>query len=215
MLADDDVLVRQGIRQLLSDKDYEVIDEAGNGKECIEKIRSYHKRGQMPDILILDIQMPEKDGYEVLQHIRREKINLKVLILTGRRDKAYLKKAIQYKTDGYILKNVDFSQFESGISKILSGENYIQPELEYVINSQQYSEKDYKLRDDRIALLTNREKEILMHVASGMLNKEIANCLNITERTVKNHLSGIFRKLEVSDRTQAAVFAIRNHIVIL
>lgn len=206
MLADDHIMVREGIKCLLEcDRNVEVIAEANDGIECLKKLEFIN-----PDILLLDLSMPNMNGLEVLKELRRKRNTLKVLVLTVHGEGDYFVRAIDNGADGYILKNSDAKELKNAISIVLKGESYIQssllPILDYNIN-----EKD----EDKckIEFLTKREKEILIRIAEGMLNKEIAVHLNISERTVKNHISNIFRKIDVSDRTQAAVFAIKNNIV--
>ncbi len=206
MLADDHVLMREGIRQLLEfDGSIEVIAEANDGEECIEKLKTVH-----PQILLLDINMPKKNGIEVLQEIKNKNINVKVLILTVHGEIEYLLKAVDIGVDGYILKDSESSELKKAINAVINGESYIQPKLIPALNNRLVARDVDK---DKIDLLTGRELEVLIQVANGKFNKEIATFLNISERTVKNHISNIFKKIEVSDRTQAAVFAIKNDII--
>ena len=206
MLVDDHALMREGIRQLLEfDGSVKVIEEAGNGEECIEKIEK-----SKPDVLLLDINMPKKNGIEVLEEIKRKKINVKVLILTVHNEVEYLLKAVDIGVDGYLLKDSESVELKKAINAVMDGENYIQPNLIPVLNNRLVARDIDK---DKIDSLTKRELEVLTQVASGMFNKEIAISLNISERTVKNHISNIFKKINVSDRTQAAVFAIKNDII--
>lgn len=206
MLADDHILMREGIRQLLEfDGSIEVVDEANDGEECLNKIAK-----PKADVLLLDINMPKKNGIEVLQEIKDRGIKIKVLILTVHNEIEYLIKAIDIGADGYIMKDSDFAELKRAIETVISGESYIQPSLIPALN------KKLLMRDvenDKVDSLTKRELEILVRVTEGMLNKEIATSLDISERTVKNHISNIFKKIGVSDRTQAAVFAIKNDIV--
>lgn len=206
MLADDHVLMREGIRQLLEfDGSIEVIAEANDGEECIEMLKTVY-----PQILLLDINMPKKNGIEVLQEIKNRNINVKVLILTVHGEIEYLLKAVDIGVDGYILKDSESSELKKAINAVVNGESYIQPKLIPALN---YRLVARDIDKDKIDLLTGRELEVLTQVASGKFNKEIATSLNISERTVKNHISNIFKKIEVSDRTQAAVFAIKNDII--
>ena len=206
MLADDHVLMREGIRQLLEfDGSIEVIAEANDGEECIEKLKTVH-----PQILLLDINMPKKNGIEVLQEIKNKNINVKVLILTVHGEIEYLLKAVDIGVDGYILKDSESSELKKAINAVINGESYSQPKLIPALNNRLVARDVDK---DKIDLLTARELEVLIQVANGKFNKEIATSLNISERTVKNHISNIFKKIEVSDRTQAAVFAIKNDII--
>ncbi len=206
MLADDHLLMREGIKQLLEfDGSIEVVGEAGNGEECIEKLSFCH-----PDILLLDINMPLKNGIEVLEEIKAKKIDVKVLILTVHNEIEYLIKAVDIGVDGYILKDSESAELKNAINIVMNGESYIQPKLIPVLNNRLVSRDVDK---DKIDSLTSRELEVLVQVANGMINKEIATTLNISERTVKNHISNIFKKIDVSDRTQAAVFAIKNDLI--
>ena len=204
MLADDHVLMREGIRQLLEfDGTISVIAEANNGVECMEQLLSIH-----PDILLLDINMPVMNGIEVLQEIKKKNISVKVLVLTVHNEVEYLLKAVDIGVDGYIMKDAESVELKKAI--IMQGETYIQPSLVPALNSRLVSRDIDK---EKINSLTKRELEVLIEVANGMFNKEIATSLNISERTVKNHISNIFKKIDVSDRTQAAVFAIKNNLI--
>ena len=206
MLADDHILMREGIRQLLEfDGSIEVVEEANDGDECLEKL----KRSK-PDVLLLDINMPKKNGIEVLEEIKKQKINVKVLILTVHNEVEYLLRAVDIGVDGYILKDSESAELKKAINAVMNGESYIQPKLIPALNNRLVARDVDK---DKLESLTKREIEVLILVANGMFNKEIAIKLNISERTVKNHISNIFKKLDVSDRTQAAVFAIKNDIV--
>ena len=206
MISDDHSLIREGIKQLLEfDGTIEVMTEASNGVECLEKLEDIH-----PDVLLLDVNMPEKNGLEVLEEIKKKNYNIKVLILTVHNELEYLLKAIDIGVDGYILKDSESAELKKAIQAVRSGENYIQASLIPALNNR-LANRD--IDKDKIDSLTTRELEVLIKVANGMLNKEIATSLNISERTVKNHISNIFKKIDVSDRTQAAVFAIRNNIV--
>ena len=206
MLVDDHVLMREGIKQLLEfDGSIEVIEEAGDGEECLEKLASVR-----PQVLLLDINLPKMNGIEVLKEIKRRNLDVKVLILTVHNEVGYLLEAVDIGVDGYILKESESAELRKAIFTGGNGESYIAPKLIPQLNSKLVSrDKDR----DKVKLLTQRELEVLVQVANGMLNKEIATQLNISERTVKNHISNIFKKIDVPDRTQAAVFAIKNDII--
>ena len=206
MIADDHNLIREGLKQLLEfDGSMEIISEASNGVECLDKLQD-----TIPDVLLLDINMPEKNGLEVLEEIKKMKYEVRVLILTVHNELEYLLKAVDIGVDGYILKDSESAELKKAINAILAGENYIQASLIPALNNR-LANRD--IDKDKIDSLTGRELEVLIQVASGMFNKEIATSLNISERTVKNHISNIFKKIDVSDRTQAAVFAIKNNII--
>lgn len=207
VIVDDHKMVREGIKQLLEfDGKIKVVGEAGNGLECVELLNT----GKLPDVLLLDINMPEMNGLEVLQYIRKNKIDIRVLILTVHNEAEYLVKAVDMNIDGYILKDSESEVLKNAIYAVCEGENYIQPELIPMLNSRMINRD---MDNEKLKSLTKREIEVLKAIAAGLLNKEIATNLGISERTVKNHISNIFKKIDVADRTQAAVFAIKNNIV--
>lgn len=206
MIADDHKMIREGLKQLIElEGDIRVIDEAENGLECIEKLEI-----NKPDLLLLDINMPKMNGIQTLEKIKEEKMDLKVLMLTVHSEVEYLLKAVDIGVDGYILKDADSAELRKAIFSVLEGNNYIQSSLIPLLNSKMIARD---VDSEKIKLLTKREFEILIKISSGMCNKEIGDMLQISERTVKNHISSIFKKIEVSDRTQAAVFAIRNNLI--
>ena len=206
MLVDDHALIREGIKQLLEfDGSIDVIEQASDGAECLEKLQHVQ-----PDILLLDINMPNVNGIEVLEEIKKKNIPVKVLMLTVHSEAEYLVQAVDIGANGYILKDSGSEELKKAIQSVMDGDSYIQPSLIPSLNSRLVNRDIDK---EKIAALTKREMEILTQIAGGMFNKEIAMNLNISERTVKNHISNIFKKIDVSDRTQAAVFALRNNIV--
>lgn len=206
IIADDHILMREGIKQLLElDKEIEVVAESGDGIDCLKKVRKLN-----PDVLLLDINMPKKNGIEVLEEIKNSDCKTKVLILTVHNTIEYLLKAVDLHVDGYLLKESEFSELKKAINALMNGEKYIQASLIPLLNNKLIERDQDK---EIINSLTKREREVLILITNGMLNKEIADHLNISERTVKNHISNIFKKIEVSDRTQAAVFAIKNDLI--
>lgn len=206
LIADDHKMVREGLRRILEfDGEIQVIDEADNGEECIKKIRS-----SKPDIVLLDINMPVMNGIEALQEIRKKKLKTKVIILTVHNEIEYLLRAVDIGIDGYVLKDSDAHELIRAVTSVYEGDKFIQPNLIPLLNSKLIARD---LDAERLEQLSKREIEVLKLVAVGMFNKEIGVELGISERTVKNHLSSIFKKIDSSDRTQAAVFAIRNGLV--
>lgn len=206
MIADDHAMVREGLKNLIEfDGMMKVVAESNNGMDCIEKVFDIQ-----PDILLLDVNMPEKDGLQVLKEIRKKNNKLNIIMLTVHNECDYLINAIENGVNGYLLKDSPSSELINAIMTVNDGEQYIQPDLIPSLNATLIT-RDTDLI--KIKLLTKRELEVLQMVASGSFNKDIAINLNISERTVKNHISNIFKKIEVEDRTQAAVFAIKNNII--
>lgn len=206
MLADDHALMREGIKHLLElGGAFDIVAEAGDGEECLEKLTRVQ-----PHVLLLDINMPKMNGLQVLEEIKRQKVEVKVLILTVHYEVEYLLKAVDIGVDGYVLKESELAELKRAIDVVMSGESYIQPKLISMLNRKLASRDIDK---NKVESLTRRELEVLVQIANGRINKEIATSLNISERTVKNHISNIFKKIDVSDRTQAAVFAIKNDLI--
>lgn len=207
MIADDHSMVREGIKQILElDGEIRVNAEASSGKECIEVLDE-----RMTDVLLLDINMPNMNGLQVLQYLREKKTSIKVLILTIHNEIEYLVRAVEIGVDGYVLKDSDSAVLKRAIFAINRGDTFIQPEL---TNALRKRLEDRSINTRKIVdALTRREIEVLKLLAEGLFNKEIAYTLSISEKTVKNHVSNIFKKINVSDRTQAAVYAIKNNLV--
>lgn len=206
MITDDHSMIREGLKSLLElDDDIKVIAEAVDGRDCLDKLDVYK-----PDVLLLDINMPNMNGLEVLKELKARKSKVKVLVLTVHNETEYLMKAVDIGINGYVLKDSESAELKKAIRAIMDGETYIQPSLIPALNAKRLERNE---DEEKIDSLTRRELEVLKLLAIGMYNKEIAEKLEISERTVKNHVSNIFKKLEVTDRTQAAVFAIRNNLI--
>ena len=205
MLVDDHVLFRESLRVLIEkDKFIKVSCEAATMSECINCLRFHDV-----DIVLLDITLGDENGLDILEFIRKKKINTKVIMLTMHKEVENLVRAMELKTNGYLLKTITHAELFTAIHDVYGGIDYIQPDLLPYLNNYLIN-KD--IDREKINLLTARELELLKMIASGKKNLEIATTLNISERTVKNHLSHVFDKLKVADRTQAAVFAIRNNL---
>ncbi len=206
MIADDHSMVREGIMNLLElDENLDVVGFAKDGSDCIKKIPELN-----PDVLLLDINMPNMNGIEVLQELRERRSKVKVIMLTIHNEGEYILKAVDIGCAGYVLKDSDSNMLKKAIYTVYSGESFIQPDLIPVLNARLIKKEQ---EDEQLEKLTKREIEVLILLSEGLFNKEIAYKLDISERTVKNHISNIFKKINVSDRTQAAVFAIKNSLV--
>lgn len=179
IIADDHMMIREGLKQLLElDCTMKVIAEANDGEECLNLLnKKIH-----PDILLLDINMPKKNGIEVLEYIKQNKIPVKVLILTVHNEVEYLLKAVDIGIDGYLLKDSSYDELKEAIDVVISGNTYIQPSLLPALNE---SMEDYALDKEKIECLTKRELDVLRLISEGCSNKKISDELTISERTVK------------------------------
>jgi Response regulator containing a CheY-like receiver domain and an HTH DNA-binding domain len=208
IIADDHSMVRQGIKQILElESDIVVTAQASNGREAVDLANAHN-----PDVLLMDINMPILNGLQAVKEIRELGLETKVIMLTINDDREYLFKALQFGAQGYMLKDAEPSVLIDAIRNVAAGDSYIQSnmttELVKEFNRVTQKEKEREFETN----LTAREVEVLNLIADGLLNKEIAKTLYISEKTVKNHVSSIFRKLNVNDRTQAAIYAFKNNL---
>lgn len=206
LIADDHSIVREGLKQLLElEEDFEVVGQASNGVETIERVKELK-----PDVLLLDINMPVMNGIKALKKLKDEKIDTRIIILTIHEDREYLLETMQIGASGYILKDSDSASFFKAIRDAYAGESYIQPKLAADLIKEFNRPRSARVKNENE--LTQREYEVIALIAEGLNNKDIADRLFISEKTVKNHVSNIFRKINVSDRTQAAIYAYKNNI---
>jgi len=208
LIADDHSMVRQGLKQILElEPDITVVAQAANGEEAVKAAKQYK-----PDIILMDINMPGTNGLQAIKELKQNNHPSKIVVLTIHEDREYLFKTLQMGAEGYVLKDAEPSVLIEAIRNVHKGQSYIQPnmtkELVKEFNRVTLHERD-KNEDN---CLTSREMEVLGLIAEGMINKEIAKHLYISEKTVKNHVSNIFKKLNVSDRTQAAIYAFKHNI---
>ena len=203
MIIDDETDILRMLERYFRLNGYEVITAEG-AEQALAKM------GQQPDLILLDINMPNMNGIEVLQELHERRSKVKVIMLTIHNEGEYILKAVDIGCAGYVLKDSDSNMLKKAIYTVYSGESFIQPDLIPVLNARLIKKEQ---EDEQLEKLTKREIEVLILLSEGLFNKEIAYKLDISERTVKNHISNIFKKINVSDRTQAAVFAIKNSLV--
>ena len=203
ILVDDHHIVRQGLEFLLSTvDDIDVIGGFSDGKSFFE----YLETNELPDIVLLDLVMPEMNGIEITEKMKKAYPEVKILVLTSYVDDEHVISAIDKGADGYEMKDVEPDQLIKTIKKVLSGEKTIHPQAQSVIEA--VSKKPHFTNK-----LSKRESEVLAEMAKGKTNKEIAETLFVSEKTIKTHVSHIFNKLQVTDRTQAAIYAMQNNLI--
>jgi DNA-binding NarL/FixJ family response regulator len=207
LIADDHHVVRRGLVFFLrTQKGLEIIGEAANGKEAVELAKSLK-----PDIILMDLVMPEMDGIQATKIIKKEQPEIKIMMLTSFSDQDHVIPALEAGASGFQLKDIQPDELITSIKKIMSGENQLHPKAtSYLLANLSNKSKSEK---DLIEELTKRELDVLKEIAKGKSNKEIAAALFITEKTVKTHVSNLLAKLELADRTQAALYAVRNHLL--
>lgn len=208
LIVDDHSLVRQGLKKVLElEDDIRVVGEAENGRKALEVAKT-----TQPDVVLMDISMPDMNGIEATRAFKKQGFKCAILVLTIHDDREYLFEIVRAGASGYVLKDIEPQKLVEAIRAVSKGNTYIQPNLtlDLITEFNRLSSKTKLLKENP---LTKREMEVLRLITEGMTNAEIARKLYISEKTVKNHVSRILRKLNVEDRTQAAVFAIKNDLV--
>jgi DNA-binding NarL/FixJ family response regulator len=208
LVADDHAIFRDGLRKLLEVTDeVEIIGEASNGVECTKMLQKLK-----PDILLLDLRMPEKDGLGVLEEVNFDTLPTRVIVLTAAEDDRDVVRAMRLGARGVVLKQSASDLLLKSIRKVYDGEIWLDNRMTAeVIDAFKKSSESGQRREK--PLLSDREKEIVQLVAQGFRNREIGEKLFISEQTVKNHLHNIFDKLGVSDRLELALYAIHHRLI--
>lgn len=217
LIVDDHALLRQGIKNVLAlEPDFDIIGEAADGEEAISQVEALK-----PDILLLDVNMPRMNGLEVTRRLKADGSDVKVIVLTIHDDENYVIEVVKAGAVGYLLKDIEPGMLVKAIRMVYEGESFIYPTLAKRLFGE-LSRRDAgrhealtmveRRKEER---LTYREVEVLQLIGRGMNNQEIAQSLFLSEKTVKNHLTNIFRKINVVDRTQAVLYAIKHKIVVL
>jgi two-component system, NarL family, response regulator NreC len=204
LLADDHKLVRQGFRLILvSQDDMEVVGETGNGREAVELARTIK-----PDVVVMDVTMPELNGIEATRRIREFSPHIRVLALSVHRDSVYVREIVRAGAEGYLLKESADTDLLAAVRAVAEGNSYLSPEISGAIL------KDYRKHvTNPMDLLTSREREILQLIAEGKTNKEIAGTLNLSVYTVDGHRTRIMDKLNLHSVGELVRFAVRNGLV--
>jgi DNA-binding NarL/FixJ family response regulator len=208
LVADDHAIFRDGLRKLLEGADdVQIIGEACNGVECTKMLAKLK-----PDILLLDLRMPEKDGLAVLEEVNFDTLGTRVIVLTAAEDDRDVVRAMRLGARGVVLKQSASDLLLKSIRKVADGEIWLDNRMTAeVIDAFKKSAEAGQRREK--PLLSDREKEIVQLVAQGFRNREIGEKLFISEQTVKNHLHNIFDKLGVSDRLELALYAIHHRLI--
>ncbi|MGG1684680.1 response regulator [Pseudalkalibacillus sp. NRS-1564] len=205
MIVDDHDMVRKGLKAyLLTEPDFQIVGEASNGKEAVTLVNEMD-----PDVILMDLIMPEMTGIEATKEIMTLRPNAKIIIITSFYDDEQVFPAIEAGAFSYLLKTASADEIISTIRKAVQDESVIEQKVAQKMMNQLRSNQKKSLHDD----LTKREKEVLLLIGEGKTNNQIAEELYIGLKTVKTHVSNILGKLGVNDRTQAAVYAIRNGMV--
>lgn len=208
MLVDDHAVLRDGLKNIIGlEEDIRVVAEAVSGSDALEKLKD-----ESPDVILMDINIPDKNGIEITGLIKKAYPHIKILILTMHDHNEYFMSAIREGADGYLLKDAPSQHVVDAIRSVTKGQSVIHPSMTKKFLSFQAPEKPEEVvKED--SSLTEREKDVLLCLVQGMNNKEIAQKLFISDKTVKIHVSKIFKKLDVKSRSQVIIYAVQNQLV--
>ncbi|QNO14604.1 response regulator transcription factor [Alkalicella caledoniensis] len=205
LIADDHDIIRQGLKTIISFQEgLNICGEAENGEKALALVKA-----TSPDVILLDINMPMISGIEVLRNVK-DKTDIKVIMLTIENDRKTIHTAIDIGADGYVLKDTAGTEIINAIRAVSEGEKYIDKTLVSLLFSN--IQGNGKKSNGTFENLTKREMEVLCNISKGLSNKEIGSKLFLTEKTVKNYATSLFRKINVDDRVQATIFALENNI---
>lgn len=204
LLAEDHKMVRQGTRLYLESMGVEVIGEATNGREAIELAQQLH-----PDVVIIDIHLPELTGVEATRRIRHDYPDIRILVLTAYNEPAYVHALLDAGADGFILKTAELSELFKALNEVAVGRKA------FDADTLARAEKHITGMSAQIEGLTDRELEVLAHTGSGKTNKEIGKLLYISDRTVQGHLKNIYQKFGVTTRTEAVAIGLQHGFIML
>jgi DNA-binding NarL/FixJ family response regulator len=206
LVADDHEVVRTGLARLLEDSDITIVGEAENGEQAVEQTLKHN-----PDVVLMDIRMPDSDGLTALETIRKKKPDVRIVMLSTYDNPTYVARSVALGAADYVLKDSSREDLIAAITRAASGES---PSEDSILHRVKETMSRRRERVDRSEIpLTNRELQVLRHVALGLSNREIGRSLGISIETVKEHVQNILRKIDVADRTQAAVWAIKKGLV--
>ncbi|EGK07738.1 response regulator [Kroppenstedtia eburnea] len=206
LLVDDHPMVLKGLSLFLGTREeMEIVGEANNGAEALEKVKQLR-----PDVVLMDLMMPVMDGVEATRRIKEIHPDVKVVVLTSFSDQDHVLPAIRAGAEGYQLKEIEAEELVATIRAAHQGKTQLHPQAAGHLVQQFTSESTGFREQDGLEVLTPREQEVLRLITEGMSNKEIAANLVIAEKTVKTHVSGILNKLDLQDRTQAAIHAMKQ-----
>jgi DNA-binding NarL/FixJ family response regulator len=204
LIADDHEVVRSGLKSLLSGPDIDVVAQASGGEEAFRQTMKSE-----PNVVLLDIRMADGDGLDALDKIRTARPSTRVIMLSTFDNPTYMARAAALGASDYLLKSASREELRAAIKAAAAGESPLRTELRRLAGSPEAAQVE--LKDD--VSLTQRESQVLRHMALGLSNKEIGRALGISVDTVKEHVQNILRKVEATDRTQAAVWAVRKGLV--
>ena len=203
-ITDDHALIREGLIRILSyEDDLDIVIESDSGEELIKKLSTI-----TPEIILLDINMDKLDGIDTLKIVKEQWPHIKIVILTVERQKRIIKEVLKLGADGYVLKESAGSEITSAVRAVSAGGKYIDKSIMQTVFMEEMIGRKKNELDD----LSDRELSVLIKLSEGLKNKEIAESLFLSEKTVKKYVTSIFRKINVEDRVHATIYALENNV---
>ncbi len=210
VIAEDYTILRDGLRALISsDPNFEVVGEAEDGRQAIQRVKQL-----LPDLLLIDLSMPRMNGIDALKEIKRDCPKTRVIVLTVHKTNEYLTAALQAGADGYVLKDASREELLNAIHHVLAGKSYLSPTVSKEVISGFLEGQTPQESATSWSLLTRREREILTAIAEGGKNKDIAEQLHISPKTVDKHRSNIMKKLDLHNVASLTAYAIKHGLVV-
>ena len=206
LLVEDHIVVRQGIKALLSDEpDIQIVGEADNGREALALVETLQ-----PNVVLMDISMPGMNGIEATRQVRQRYPEVKVVVLSMHANEEYVFQVLRAGASGYVLKQSDSSEVLTAIRAALAGGSFLSPPISQAVINDYVQRAESRGRGDDLDLLTSREREVLQLLAEGLSNREIAEQLSISIKTVETHRGNMMNKLGVSSKTELVKYALRK-----
>jgi two-component system response regulator NreC len=209
LLVDDHTVVRQGLRKILeSDDEIEIVGEAGDGRSAVDMVQRMR-----PHVVVMDVALPELNGIEATRQITKRVEGAKVLVLTMHSDDVYVRQSLKAGARGYLLKDSEDLDLIKAVKAVGQGGSFFSPSVSKVLLAGYLGDPTGKEVEDNLALLTDREREVLQLIAEGKTNKEVANLLNVSINTVETHRKHVMEKLDLHNTAELVRFAVRKKIV--
>jgi DNA-binding NarL/FixJ family response regulator len=209
LLVDDHTVVRQGLRKILeSDDEIEIVGEAGDGRSAVDMVQRMR-----PHVVVMDVALPELNGIEATRQITKRVDGAKVLVLTMHSDDVYVRQSLKAGARGYLLKDSEDLDLIKAVKAVGQGGSFFSPSVSKVLLAGYLGDPTGKEVEDNLALLTDREREVLQLIAEGKTNKEVANLLSVSINTVETHRKHVMEKLDLHNTAELVRFAVRKKIV--
>ena len=209
ILVEDHTILREGLRALLTvDPNYEIIGEAADGREAVRFVEK-----QVPDLILMDLSMPRMTGMDAIREIKKRYPATKIIALTVHKTEEYLRTTLQAGADGYVLKDATHNELLMAIQNVLNGKTYLSPGVSEKVVEGYLESKEDQMNDTMLGLLSQREREVLKLIAEGYKNKEIADDLCISFKTVEKHRANLMKKLDLHNAAALTAYAIEQGLV--